>query len=196
MKKSKSGYTPRVTIFSSREDTNNSTYLQDATIIATEISEAGYGINNGASLSGLMGVIAKTAHEADGHVYGVALSDYEPTPHAFLDEYEGYKSHTERQHRLIELGDAYIALPGAMGTFHEILDVHILNILGEMNKPLVLVGDYFNRYKDLIESFETEGLMHTDTTPLFYAKDGVEAATIVNKYFDSLIEQDYYPDTF
>ncbi len=196
MKKSKTGYTPRVTVFSSRKDTNNPTYLQDATVIATEISKAGYGINNGASLSGLMGVVAKTAHETGGHVYGIALSDYESVPHKYLEEYESYKFHTDRQHRLIELGDAYIALPGAIGTFHEILDVHLLNILGEMNKPLVLVGEYFNRYRDLIESFENEGLMHTDTTPLFYANDGAEAAAIVTKYFDSLIEEDYYPATF
>ena len=196
MKKSKTGYTPRVTIFSSRKDTTNSTYLKDATIIATEISKAGYGINNGASFSGLMGVVAKTAYTSGGNVHGIALSEYEPTPHEYLHEYEGYPSHAERQHRLLELGDAYIALPGAVGTLHEILEVHLTNILGETNKPIVLVGKYFKYYKDLIALFESEGLMHEDNTPLFYAKDGNEAAEIIITYLDSLVEKDYYPDTF
>ena len=145
---------------------------------------------------GLMGVIVQGAKGAGGYVYGIAFAKCEPEPHAFLDEYEAYVDHHDRQRRLIELGDAYIALPGAVGTFHEILEVHILNILKEFDKPVVLVGDYFKRYQDLIDSFVAENLMHEDATPLFYAKDGEEAADIVIAYFETLIEKNYYPTTF
>jgi uncharacterized protein (TIGR00730 family) len=194
--KGKSGYTPRVTIFSSRNNTDNPTYIHDAETVAREISEAGYGINNGGSATGLMGVVAKTAQEIGGNIYGIALASHEPDPNPYLDDYEGYLEHSDRQRRLIELGDAFVALPGAIGTFHEILEVHILNILKEIEKPLVLVGEYFARYKELIDSFKAENLMHTDTTPLFYAKDGDEAAKIIIEYFNTLVEKDYYPPTY
>lgn len=196
LRKGTSGYTPRVTVFSSRNDTDNSIYIRDAETVAHKIAEAGYGVNNGGSSTGLMGVIAKTTHENGGNMLGIALSNYEPEPNAYLDDYEGYINHYERQRRLIELGDAFIALPGAVGTFHEILEIHILNILKEIDTPIVLVGDYFERYKTLINSFVAENLMHIDTTPLFYAKDGEEAARIVIEYFDGLVEKDYFPSTY
>jgi len=187
---------PRVTIFSCRNDTKNPIYLQDAVTVAARISSAGYGIANGGSSTGLMGAVAKVAHEAGGNVMGIALSAHDPEPHAHLTDYEGYAEHYERQRRLIELGDAYIALPGAVGTFHEIMEVHILNLLGEIDKPIVLVGNYFSRYKTLIDSFTAENLMHVDRTPMFYAKDGEEAAAIIIAYLDGLVEKDYYPPTF
>ncbi len=196
LKKTKAGYIPRVTIFSSRKDTANEVYIKDAQVVATKISKAGYGVNNGGSAEGLMGVVAKSVQEAGGNMFGIALSDYDLDPNKYLDEYESYDNHGDRQRRLIELGDAFIALPGAIGTFHEILEVHILNILKEIDKPIVLVGEYFNLYKDLIEAFKKENLMHVDNTPLFYAKDGEEAAEIIIKYLDGLVEKNYYPPIY
>jgi uncharacterized protein (TIGR00730 family) len=195
-RKTKSGYTPRVTVFSSRSETQNETYIKDAETVAQKISMAGYAINNGGSSTGLMGVVAKATAEAGGNIFGVALSKYEPEPNQYLNEYEGYADHHDRQRRLIEMGDAFIALPGAVGTFHEILEIHILNILKEIDKPIVLVGEYFERYRNLIDSFASEDLMHVDNTPLFYAKDGNEAAEKIIKYFDSLVEKNYYPPIY
>jgi uncharacterized protein (TIGR00730 family) len=195
-KKTTMGYTPRVTIFSSGMETTNETYLRDAKTVPTLISKAGYGINNGGRPSGLMKVVAKATAEAGGSLFGVALGKRDSKPSEYFSEYEGYANHYDRQRRLIELGDAFIALPGAVGTFHEILEIHILNIIGEINKPIVLVGDYFERYKTLIDSFTAEGLMHPDTTPLLYAKDGEEAASIVLEYLNSLVEKNYYPPIY
>lgn len=195
-KKTKAGYAPRVTIFSSGMETTNEKYLRDAKAVARLISEAGYGINNGGRPSGLMDVVAKTTAEAGGNLFGVALGNRDSHPSPYFSDYEAYADHYDRQRRLIELGDAFIALPGAVGTFHEVLEIHILNILGEIDKPIVLVGDYFERYKTLIDSFATEGLMHPDTTPLFYAKNGEEAASIVLDHLDSLVEKNYYPPIY
>lgn len=195
-KKAVSGYTPRVTIFGSRNDTTNPLFIEDASTVARLISQAGYGINNGGSNTGLMGVVARTAKKFGGSVFGVALSTFEPLPHEFLDDYEGYSEHCDRQRRLLELGDAFIALPGAVGTFHEILEVHILNILKETNKPIVLVGEYFERYRTLIDSFIAEGIMHKDNTLLFYAQDGQEAASIITRYFDDLVQNNQSPETY
>lgn len=194
--KTKAGYTPRVTIFSSGMETSNEVYLRDAKSVARLISEAGYGINNGGRPSGLMQIVAKATAEAGGNLFGIALGNRDSHPSPYFSEYEAYADHYDRQRRLIELGDAFIALPGAIGTFHEILEIHILNILGEIDKPIVLVGDYFERYKTLIDSFAAEGLMHPDTTPLFYAKDGEEAASIVLNYLDSLVEKNYHPPIY
>ena len=191
-----SGYTPRVTIFGGRIDTDNPVHIEDASTVARLISGAGYGINNGGSDTGLMGIVAREAKSAGGSVFGVALSRYEPRPHASLEEYEGYDSHAERQHRLIELGDAFIALPGAIGTFHEILEVHILNILKEHRKPIVLVGEYFETYRKLIRSFEASGIMHADDTALYYAKDGREAASIIIEHFTRMMRDDISPKTY
>ena len=74
-RKTRSGYTPRATIFSSRNETSNSVYIHDAQTVARKLGKAGYGINNGGSPSGLMGVVAQAAKRAGGHVYGIALAN-------------------------------------------------------------------------------------------------------------------------
>ncbi len=196
IKKTKGGYTPRVTIFASGRNTHNKRYIGDAETLACRISEAGYGINTGGGQTGLMGVVARETGRMRGSLFGIALGNREPEPSPDFTEYEAYTDHYDRQRRLIELGDAFIALPGAVGTFHEILEIQILNILGEIHKPLVLVGDYFERHKTLIDSFVSEELMHADPTPLFYAKDGEKAASIVLEYLDSLVEQNYSPPIY
>ena len=99
--KTKKGYTPRATIFSSRNDTEDATYLRDAVVVAEGISRAGFGVNNGGSATGLMGTVAKTVYENNGSMYGIALADYEPLPNQHLTEYEGYTHHYERDRKSV-----------------------------------------------------------------------------------------------
>lgn len=196
--KTKSGYEFAVTVFGSNKDTKNSDTLSNAEAVGRGLAEKGITVINGGYHAGMMGLVSRAAHGAGGKVFGIALAKRAPKPHEFLTDYEGHYHHYARQHRLFELGDAYIALPGAVGTFHEILEAHILNILGEIKRPIVLVGDFFLQYKSLIEYFTQQGFMHTDidTAEIVYAKTGEEAVEFVISYFEKLKEQNYYNPTW
>lgn len=186
------GYQFRVAVFGSRNNAKDTSALADARFLGTALARSGYAVVNGGSSTGLMGVVSKAAHGAGGVVHGVGLAKYDPRPHRWLTDYEAYSFHYERQKRLIELGDIYVALPGAIGTFHEVLEIHILNILGEIKKPLVLVGDYFSKYRDLLNHFGQAGLMHADRSEVFYAKNARTAVDYVRRYFGRLKKRNYH----
>ncbi len=171
-KKLAENYPYKVTVFSSRNQVSDKRIINEARSLGKAIAKNGYVLVNGGSATGLMGEVSKAAYKAGGQVYGVNLLKYEPNPHPYLTNWEAYSHHWERQRRLIEMGDIYIALPGAVGTLHEVLEVHIMNILREFDRPLILVGDYANFYKQIIDYFKKHGLMHKDPTRLIFAKDG------------------------
>ncbi len=191
-KKLAENYPYKVTVFSSRNKVSDRLVLRDAHSLGTVIAKKGYVLVNGGSATGLMGEVAKAAYDAGGKVYGMSLLKYEPNPHRYLTDWEGYSSHAERQHRLIEMGDIYVALPGAVGTLHEVLEVHIMNILREFDRPLVLVGDYASSYRQIIGYFKDHGLMHQDPTRLIFAKDAKEAVEYIEKYFSQLKKKNYF----
>ncbi len=196
--KTKSGYEFSATVFGSNRDTEDAVMLRDAEAVGRGLAERGITVVNGGYPGGMMGHVSCAAFSAGGKVYGIALANRTPKPHEFLTEYEGHYHHYARQRRLFELGDVYIALPGAVGTFHEILEAHILNILGEIKRPLVLVGDFFLQYKTLIEYLTRHGFMHIDidNTEIVYAKNGEEAVAFVVSYFEKLKEENYYNPTW
>ncbi|OGY86604.1 MAG: hypothetical protein A2233_04155 [Candidatus Kerfeldbacteria bacterium RIFOXYA2_FULL_38_24] len=193
MKKSiKNGYQFHITVFGGRNTNHNSQAIHEASSIGCAIAEEGYVLVNGGSSTGMMGAVSEAAFNAGGKVYGIALADYDPAPHKYLTDFEAYHYHYERQRRLIEFGDVYVALQGAIGTFHEILEVHILNILGEIKKPIILVGDYYEEYKHLLRYFEKHGIMHKDSTNVIFAHNGEEAMRYINSYFSGQKKQNYH----
>lgn len=60
---------------------------------------------------------------------------------------------TERQSKLIEIGDAFLLLPGGFGSIYECLEVITKNQIGEISKP-VYIFNYNHVYDNLIKLFE------------------------------------------
>ena len=115
----------------------------------------------GGSKTGLMGELAQSVLQAGGKVIGVE-------PQFFIDEeyqYEGLtqlivaKDMAERKQKMIELADAYVALPGGPGTLDEISEVICLARLGIENKACVLfdTDGYYQALKKIFEEMVEVG---------------------------------------
>jgi uncharacterized protein (TIGR00730 family) len=92
----------------------------------------------GGGAVGLMGILADAAMEAGGEVIGVmpqALIDRE-IGHRGLSDLRVVGSMHERKALMAELGDAFIALPGGIGTLEELIEVYTWSQLGLHRKPL------------------------------------------------------------
>src|ERR1051325_1752511 len=111
--------------------------------IASRHCKLVYGGNN----VGLMGVIADSVRAAGGKVIGI-------TPKLFVDkgvvdskcdELIVCDSMRERKELLEQRGDAFIALPGGLGTFEELFEIIVGKQLRYHTKPIVLlnISDYF-----------------------------------------------------
>ena len=119
---------------------NDPAYKEAAEEIGSWIAKNGHTLIYGGSKVGLMGVLADAALREGGEVIGVE-------PQFFLDAglvHEGItktiptETMAERKVIMMELSDAFIALPGGSGTLDEISEVIVLAALGKIKKPCIL----------------------------------------------------------
>lgn len=112
------------------------------------LAEQGITLVYGGSNVGLMRVIADTVLEAGGKVTGVM-------PHTLIEREVAHRGNTEfhvvdsmaeRKNLMGELSDAFIAMPGGIGTLDELFEVMSWNQLEIMDKPVALfnIGKYFD----------------------------------------------------
>src|SRR5215470_16773769 len=95
--------------------------------------------------NGVMEAVSRGAKEVGGHVVGVTVEviarNFERLPNAYLDQEVKTAALLERIDKMIELGAAYVVLPGGAGTLAELGIVWNLALLGATHgKPLVVVG--------------------------------------------------------
>ncbi|MGY5766051.1 LOG family protein [Brachybacterium sp. DNPG3] len=130
----------RVTLYCGSALGFSPVYAEEAAKVARAIAEAGLGVVYGGGRVGLMGTIADAARAAGGEVLGVI-------PQALMDKEVGHQGltglevvpdmHTRKQ-RMADLGDAFVALPGGLGTLEELFEVWTWQQLGYHAKPVAL----------------------------------------------------------
>lgn len=116
-------------------------YADAAATVARELVGAGLEVVYGGNASGLMGAVADAAVAAGGSVTGVlptALFDVE-MPHRGLTRLVEVGSMHERKQRMYELADAFVGLPGGLGTLEEVAEIATWSQLGIHDKPIVLL---------------------------------------------------------
>jgi uncharacterized protein (TIGR00730 family) len=115
---------------------------------------------------GLMGAVADAALEAGGRVLGVIpqhLDDWE-VGHRGLTELEIVDSMHERKARMADLADAFIALPGGLGTFEELFEILTWAQLGLHRKPFGLLNTagYYAPLLALLDSAVNEKFLRPE----------------------------------
>jgi uncharacterized protein (TIGR00730 family) len=129
----------------------------------------------GAGSTGSMGAVANAVLQAGGEVTGV-IPEYFHTSklaHFGLTKVEIVGSIHERKARMIELADAFIALPGGFGTLDELFEVLTWAQIGLHKKPIGLlnVNGYFDHLLEFISVIHAEGFVYQEHLSLFsYAK--------------------------
>lgn len=112
---------------------------------------------------GLMGLIADSVLELGGIVYGVipqALVDVE-VAHPSINELHVVETMHERKAKMTELADAFLALPGGIGTLDEFFEAWSWNALGYHKKPFCLlnVKGYWDGLIEFIDHATESGFM-------------------------------------
>lgn len=130
-------------------------YAEAARQIGTALAERGLRVVYGGASVGLMGLVADSALEAGGEVVGVipqVLVDRE-VAHPGLTELHTVGNMHERKALMAELSDAFVALPGGIGTLEELVEVYTWSYLGIHDKPFGLINtkgyyDWFAAFLD------------------------------------------------
>jgi hypothetical protein len=118
---------------------------------------------HGGGRLGLMGLIADSVLELGGFVYGVipqALVDIE-VAHVNVTELHIVETMHERKAKMTELADAFLALPGGIGTLDEFFEAWSWNALGYHKKPFCLlnVNGYWDGLIEFIDHSTASGFM-------------------------------------
>ncbi len=164
-----------------------------AETLGRRIAQGGHTLLYGGSNLGLMGVVSGAALEEGGRVVGVI-------PNLFSDdiihsqrvtELVLVRSMAERKEYLIAHSDAFVALPGGIGTIDEVSEVMVMNQLQIVDgkrvlngsfrpKPMILlnIDGYFDPFIAQIQHAHDEGLMRTTA--------GMVAASSVEEIFKRL----------
>lgn len=154
---------------------NNVAFKQAVIKLAHEIVDHGLTLVYGGSSLGMMGLLATTVKELDGKVIGVItthLLDKEK-PLDTLDELHVVDSMQERKKMLQQLSDAFIVMPGGLGTLEEAIETWNAIKIGELNKKIgfLNVDEYFVKLFSFIEHCQENGFMHAkqSTIPMIHA---------------------------
>ena len=122
----------------------------------------------GGGTKGIMGAVASGVLSAGGHVTGIIpefLVDMEATRHSLgqLNELIITKDMHERKHAMFERSDAFVTLPGGIGTLEEIVEIMTWGQLGRHAKPMVFanVNDFWKPMLELIDHMSESGFIHT-----------------------------------
>jgi uncharacterized protein (TIGR00730 family) len=117
-------------------------FAELARALGREMAARSIGLVYGGGRLGLMGVVADSVLEAGGEAYGVipqALVDLE-VAHRGLTELHLVANMHERKALMTELTDAFVAIPGGIGTLDELFEAWSWNALGYHAKPFALLN--------------------------------------------------------
>ena len=138
-------------------------YAEAAKAVGSWIGQHGGQLVYGGGRSGLMGTVAEATRVAGGRVVGVipqALVDKELANRA-CDELHMVQTMHERKAMMAERSDAFLALPGGIGTFEELFEVWTWRQLGYHDKPLGLlnVAGYYDALMAFLGQSVASGFM-------------------------------------
>ncbi len=140
---------------------NGDAYLQKARELGAWIGQAGHALIYGGTHVGLMGALADSALSNGAHVTGVIpdVAAIRAVRHPELSEYIDTSSVAERRTRMIELADAFVVLPGGLGTLDEITEVLSLISLDLLRGKTVFFGaqGYYRPLEGMFDSILRAG---------------------------------------
>ncbi len=150
--------------------------------LGRELARRGVTLVFGGGNIGLMGVLADAVMESGGKVIGViprALVDREVAHHGVTDLRIVDSMH-ERKALMADLADAFLALPGGIGTLEEFCEVLTWAQLGIHGKPVCLlnVAGYYDPLIELLDHAMSEGFLSAEHRKLMLV--GQEAGSLLD----------------
>ena len=130
-----------VCVFCGSNPGRDPAYVAAAQAVGAGLAERGIGVVFGGGHVGLMGALADAAQAAGGRVTGVIPRDLmaREIGHTGIDDLRVVGSMHERKALMAELSDAFVALPGGIGTLEELFEVYTWAQLGLHAKPIGLL---------------------------------------------------------
>jgi uncharacterized protein (TIGR00730 family) len=141
-------------------------YAEVAAGVGRALAESGIRVVYGGGRVGLMGIVADAAVAAGGEVVGVipAALDQREVAHTGLTELHIVETMHQRKAMMAEFSDAFLTLPGGLGTLEELFETLTWSQLGIHRKPvgLINVEAYFDPLLAMLDQFVVRGFLRQE----------------------------------
>jgi uncharacterized protein (TIGR00730 family) len=158
-----------VCVFCGSSSGGDPAYGQAAAKLGSAVAERGWALVYGGAGLGLMGTVADAALEAGGRVVGVL-------PERLFRRERAHPGLSERKAAMARRADAFVALPGGMGTLEELFEILTWSQLGIHGKPVALlnVEGYFDALLAFLDHQVAEGFLRAPDRGRLQVAEGVE----------------------
>jgi len=169
---------PVLCVFCGSSHGRDAAYASAARRMGTLIGENGYNLVFGGGYVGLMGEVAHAAREAGAKITGVLpefLRHLEP-PVENEEKVVLTPDLQTRKNLMLSAADAFVALPGGLGTMDEFFEVITSGQLAVFAKPIVLLntGGFFDPLVALLDHVVAEGFARNDIGGLYHVASAPE----------------------
>lgn len=169
----------RLAVFCGSRSGNDAKYRQLCLDLARQMKALNIDLVYGGGNVGLMGILADEVLRLGGKVYGVIPEKLMAVERGHTGSTELYvvKTMHERKAKMAELSDAFIAIPGGIGTLEEIFEVFTWAYLGYHNKPCGILNlhGFYTPLLEMLDKMVAEGFLSPECRALLREATDVKA---------------------
>ena len=160
-----------ITLYGAASDRIDRAYIKGVEALGRAIAKRGHTMVFGAGSTGLMGAAARGVAAEHGRIIGVTphfMHTLEPVSE-LCTELIATETMAERKTIMEEKADAFVIVPGGIGTFDEFFQILTLKVLGRHNKPIILynIKGFWDNMISVIGTDLIKGFISTATADCF-----------------------------
>ena len=165
----------KICIYGASGDNIRKEYFEAAEEMGRLIAEGGHSLVFGGGASGLMGACARGVSAGGGEIIGVAPRFFDVDDILYKDCTRFIYTETmrERKQLMEDESDAFIVLPGGIGTFEEFFEILTLKQLCRHKKPIGIynIRGYYNELVVAMEAAMQKGFIRENCAELYHITD-------------------------
>ena len=160
-----------ITLYGAASDRIDKEYIEGVEALGREMARRGHTMVYGAGSTGLMGAAARGMHEENGSIIGITphfMHKLEPISE-LCTELIATETMAERKTLMEDKADAFVIVPGGVGTFDEFFQILTLKVLGRHDKPIILynINSFWDNMISVIGTDLIKGFISTKTADCF-----------------------------
>ena len=181
-----------ICVYGAASNKIDKSYIIAVEDLGRKLSKRGHALVYGAGNEGLMGAAARGVYENGGKIIGVAPSFFNVDGVLFPHCTELISTDTMRRRKQImeDNADAFVMLPGGVGTFDEFFEILTLKQLNRHHKAIVIynINHYFDDLLKMMQTAVEQGFIEPKNLALFSVFDSADA---VLDYIETYQEQSF-----
>ncbi len=172
----------KICVFGAASNEIDSTYIDSVEKLGKLMGERGHSLVFGAGGHGLMGAAARGVKEAGGKIYGVIPSFFKDEEIELIydkcDELIYTETMAQRKSKMEDIAEAFVIVPGGIGTFEEFFEVLTLKQLGRHVKPIVIydINGYYEGMIKFLDVAFKEKFIRNDLKLIYGYSNTAEGA--------------------